>query len=70
MQDLIDLSRLQGAQAPPSPRSLMVAALINDAVERVRQAARARHIRVTRFWNGKLYAGNPRNMPIGNHDQI
>ena len=48
----------------------MVAALINDAVERVRQAARARHIRVTRFWNGKLYAGNPRNMPIGNHDQI
>lgn len=63
VQELIDLSRLQGAQAPPSPKPVPVAALINDAVERVGQAAHTRQIRITRRPAGRVNV-------LGDHPQL
>jgi two-component system sensor histidine kinase SenX3 len=54
VQELIDLSRLQGAEALPEPRHVKVDQVVSEALDRTRTAAQARGITLTRTGTEQL----------------
>ncbi|MBK5305598.1 MAG: ATP-binding protein [Frankiaceae bacterium] len=54
VQELIDLSRLQGAEALPDPEHVDVDRVVSEALERTQTAAHARGITLTRSGAGEL----------------
>ena len=48
VQDLVQLSRLEGAEPPPEPERVRIERVLADAVDRVRTAAQSRGIAVVR----------------------
>jgi two-component system sensor histidine kinase SenX3 len=59
VQELLELSRLQGGESPPSPGQVSVDAVIDEAVDRGRLVAEAKQIEIVRGGdNGCLVLGS------------
>jgi two-component system sensor histidine kinase SenX3 len=48
VQELLDLSRLQGGEAPPEPTTVMLDAVIEEAIDRAHNVAEAKRIEIVR----------------------
>lgn len=48
VQELLDLSRLQGGEAPPVPTDVSVDAVLDEAIDRARNVAEAKRINIVR----------------------
>src|SRR5207248_2525366 len=59
VQELLDLSRLQGGDAPPDPVDVPVDAVIEEAVDRARNVADVKQIEIVRGGDsGLVVRGN------------
>jgi two-component system sensor histidine kinase SenX3 len=59
VQELLDLSRLQGGEAPPEPTDVAVDDVVDEAVDRARNVADAKRISIVRGGDvGLVVAGN------------
>src|SRR5947209_3859520 len=48
VQELLDLSRLQGGEAPPEPVDVSLDAVVDEAIDRARNVAEAKRIQIVR----------------------
>ena len=56
VQELLDLSRLQGGEAQPEAVDVSVDAVLDEAVDRARNVADAKRIRIVRGGDARLFA--------------
>jgi two-component system sensor histidine kinase SenX3 len=63
VQDLLDLSRLQGGEAPPTPTDVAIDRVIDEAVDRARNVAEVKRIEIAR-------GGDPGLVVAGSEPQL
>ena len=63
VQELLDLSRLQGGEAQPTPTRVTIDSIIDEAIDRARNVADAKHIDIVRGGDtGLVVSGSERQL--------